>query len=670
MVTGIGTDLVETERVQKAIESTAFLKKVFTEKEQELIAKRPQTAAGNFAVKEAVCKAFQTGFFGIAPRDIEVLRDEKGAPYVNLYNKALQTAQKLGVARVSVSITNTKEYAQATAVCESTETKRPAGLFSMRDGVCKATSEGRLQTESGELCLPILSAAAMKDLDRVTMEEYGISSAVLMERAALGVTGAVTKYDTGEKPIGILCGTGNNGGDGLVVARQLWEEKYNVKVLFLHPEEVLAADFSKGSKEFRDRLTTVKKCGIPVGSFSESPECGLLVDAVFGIGLDRDITGEYKEAFDRMNEEKHIVVAVDMPSGVNADNGRIMGTALLATETVTFGAAKFGLLCDPGRGAAGRVSVADIGFIGEELIKRREAFCLRGIDLPKRAEASNKGTFGKTVVIAGSVNMAGAAYFSAYAAYRTGCGLVKIVTPKENREILQTKLPEAMLTTYEEETDFSQMIKEAAEYADALVIGPGLGTGKTAEVLVQTTSEVLRRMGSEAPVSVWDADALNLLAKRADAEGKKELSERMSFYEELLPQNAVLTPHPGELSRLCNQSIRELTNDFPKTVLELSKQSKAVLVCKDAVTIVGHLGERMVSTCGNNGMATGGSGDTLTGVIAALAAGGLSAMEAATHGVWLHGMAGDVAAAKMGTAPMMARDIAAAIGEIIAESRQ
>ena len=289
--------------------------------------------------------------------------------------------------------------------------------------------------------------------------------------------------------------------------------------------------------------------------------------------------------------------------------------------------------------------------------------------LPARPAYSNKGTFGKVAVIAGSKNMAGAAYFAACGAYRTGAGLVKIVSPECNREILQTLLPEAMLTTYMTKDELPAVVEEAVSFADAIIVGPGLSQNDEAEALVSLLRDTL--IGREkVPATLWDADALNLLAKKMDEDGLVKEAERLAFLNNYLPQDAVLTPHPGELSRLLHMPVKELTEDFLETAKRIAGESNRVYVLKDAVTLTIKDTRCIVNTTGNNGMATGGSGDVLSGIIGALLASGKDTFTAAALGVWLHGAAGDTARETVGTAPMIARDLLQAIGGLFEEKKR
>lgn len=664
MITGIGTDLVEIARVQKAIGRSAFLRKVYTEREQELIAKRSVRSAGNFAAKEAVAKALGCGFSGIRPIEIEVLRDVTGMPYVVLHGRAKQKAAQKGITRVHISITDTEQYAQAYAICETEENRYgspvPLGREHSVSFCCLEREEYRL---------PVFDAKGIREVDRITIEEMGIPSVVLMERAALAVTECVEKYVLPQGSIAVLCGTGNNGGDGLAVARMLKEAGYDVTVLIKgasNPEKA----FLHATEEFLQQLTIAKAVGVPVQEPEKTVQYEVIVDALFGVGLTRPIEGDYAILLERLNKESHIVVAVDIPSGVNASTGKVEGVALAADETVTFGGVKCGHMLYPGKEYCGRVTVADIGFSKRVLQEQCAGvwYCPERIEelLPKRPAASNKGTFGKIAVIAGKKNMAGAAYFSAAAAYRTGAGLVKVITPECNREILQNLLPEAMLSTYESTDNIENIMEETLDFADAFVIGPGLGTEGPAERVVFAFCDALKHRG-DVPVTVWDADALNILAARMNGEGLESLEERCAYLEQLLPDQAVLTPHPGEAARLFGCGVGELTEDFPETAKKIGACSKITVVLKDAVTLV-VAGEKLfMNSTGNNGMSTGGSGDVLTGMIAALAAAGLESFEAASAGVWLHGAAGDAASMKQGAVSVIARDLLFAIGELFAE---
>lgn len=668
MITGIGTDLVEVARVQKAIGRSSFLERIYTEKERELITARPARAAGNFAAKEAVSKALGCGFAGLAPAEIEVLRMPSGLPYVILHGRAKKRAEEQGVCKVQISITDTAEYAQAYAVCEGEGIHTVCGT---------GTKQYKGEITAEEAKQPVLDAEGMRTADNRTIHEIGLSSSVLMERAALAVAGCVKEYTTEKSRIGVLCGTGNNGGDGAAVARLLKAEGFDVEILLFHAQLYQTENLSEaasekgknryGTEEFLQQIKLARAYGVPVCEPEDTGRYDIIVDALFGIGLSKPVEGGYAALLEQINRESHMVIAVDIASGLSATTGAVCGVALRADETVTFGAVKCGHLLYHGKEYTGRLRVADIGFPRSLLweLRRGIYFAPEGMDavLPKRPVYSNKGTFGTVAVIAGSKNMAGAAYFAACAAYRTGAGLVRIVSPECNREILQTLLPEAMLTTYSNVEDVRRLAKNIVQSSDALVIGPGLGQTEDAKELVCSIREELVKT-EETPPSVWDADGLNLIARMMREASPETEEERCAFMEAWFPKKSILTPHPGELSRLLGTPVKELTGNLSAVAKRLSRQSELTFVLKDAVTLVADKEECFFNTTGNNGMAAGGSGDILCGVIAAFLAAGLGCFKAAAAGVWLHGAAGDAAAEKIGKTSMIARDILNAIGEL------
>ena len=679
MITGVGTDLIEIARVQKAIGRSAFLERVYTEKERDLIAVRSVRAASNFAGKEAVAKALGCGFAGIAPIEIEILRYPSGMPYVVLHGRAEEKAKEQGISKIFISLTDTEEFVQAYVICETEDAN---GFGETREN--KAKGNPGEKKKFSEVAYPVLDAAGMKETDRRTIEEVGIPSLALMERAATAVAECVKEYATKEHRIGVLCGTGNNGGDGVAVARLLKQEGFDATVLLQNAQVYMEMNRQEedparmetgrgvsGTPEFIYQIKEAMRYDVPVCEPERTDRYDIIVDALFGIGLSKPLEGVFASYAEQINKELHTVIAVDIPSGINATTGEVCGVAIRADETVTFGAAKCGHLLYPGKEYTGKLRVAEIGFPEALLQEYKQGDYLEpvgvGSILPKRPAYSNKGTFGKVAVIAGSKNMAGAAYFSACAAYRTGAGLVKIVTPECNREILQTLLPEAMLSTYGKTDELLSVVKDAVGFADAVVVGPGLGQSSVAEKLLDCLRDTLVEQGENAPVSVWDADALNLIAKKMQEAALRTEQERVAFIKRWFPQNAIVTPHPGELSRLLGSPAQSLTKELTAVAKRLASHGTVTYVLKDAVTVVAGAGACFFNTTGNNGMATGGSGDILCGMIGALAAFGLDCFTASANGVWLHGAAGDSAARKTGEAPMIARDILAAIGELFSE---
>ena len=354
------------------------------------------------------------------------------------------------------------------------------------------------------------------------------------------------------------------------------------------------------------------------------------------------VTGPYQDALELFSRLSGYRIALDLPSGVDSDTGKLWGTAVHVDETVTFGFCKRGLVLYPGCEYAGKVTVADIGISEPSFCKNPPelfAWDEEPADLlPVRRRDGHKGTFGKVLLAAGGLNMAGAAVLSARAAYRVGAGMVKVITSPENRMILQTAVPEALLGTVEE-------LEEHLEWADVIAIGPGLGIDdRTAELL---EAVVVR---SSKPLLI-DADGLNLLALRQDL-------TRLVREQGATGRHFVLTPHVGELARLTGRPAEVLKEDLAEYGRTLASDLNAVVVAKDARTFTcAATGTLCVNLSGNSGMATAGSGDVLAGVIAGLMAQGMEAFEAASVGVYVHGCAGDAAADRCGEHACTALDI-------------
>ena len=496
-----------------------------------------------------------------------------------------------------------------------------------------------------------VTGTQMKEIDRYTMEEIGIPSMVLMERAALCTAEAVKREAGKSDRIWVVCGTGNNGADGIAVARMLFLDGFRVVL-------ILVGNTEHGTAEYHMQKKIAEGLELPIFPFQDfiPGRCDVLVDALFGVGLSREIGGEYRECMEMLLEQSpKRTVAVDIPSGIHADTGAVMGIALRADVTVTFGYEKLGTLLYPGKGCAGQVLVRDIGFPESALDRLQpEVCCYEDKDLaeiPVRKGWSNKGTYGKILLIAGSRNMSGAAYLSALAAYRMGSGLVKIMTVKENRVILQEQMPEAILAVYDPEAAtaeperFGAFIKSQCDWADCIVLGPGLGREAYVESLVE---QVLTN--AYVPIVV-DADGLNTIA------ANPHLTQ---YYTE----NIIITPHLGEMARLTGLGIEEIRKHPVDTAKDYASRYGITCVLKDAVTVVCRKdGAVFINTSGNSGMAKAGSGDVLTGVIAGLLALGLEE-ESASLGVYIHGLAGDEARNKRGSHGILAHEIADCIPDV------
>ncbi len=509
-----------------------------------------------------------------------------------------------------------------------------------------------------------VDSKGMKCIDDYTINELGIPAMELMERAATALVERMLLRIAKTDSILVVCGPGNNGGDGVAAARLLKLKGYTVAIALLGEEE-------KYSAQMKAQLVKAEDLNIPFENCNKLPEYNVIIDAIFGVGLTRDVTGPFEAGIRLINEGNQLVYAIDIPSGINADNGRVMNIAVRADETVTFGHCKHGLLLYPGADYAGKVSVADIGFPEEATIQAKpDTFYYEEEDLqklPARRNYSNKGTYGKVLIIAGSKGSAGAAILSARAAYRSGAGLVKILSSEHNRIILQSQVPEALFSSYDEKDldadERQQKIMADLTWATVIAIGPGLGMGDTAAELLET---VIHK--AKVPI-LLDADAINLLARKLDQQvlvGKStDLQERLHRLAGLLPQRTILTPHLLELSRLIGIPVENITHNLIDTVHQCSYNNNLIYVAKDARTIVSGREGRYINKSGNHGMATGGSGDVLTGMIAAFVAQGMEPYGAACLGVYIHGLSGDEAAKRKGTYSMMSGDIVDSIEKVL-----
>lgn len=466
----------------------------------------------------------------------------------------------------------------------------------------------------------LVTGKEMKEYDNNTIVYGGISGLELMERAATALFEEITALEYHDR-VFILCGVGNNGGDGLALARMLSEKDCEVAVCiegnrekatesFLYQEHLLERCF----------VTWLYTSALHVETLNRYD---VIVDALFGVGLSREITDHYAKLIQYLNECKGYKVAVDIPSGICADTGRVLGCALKADLTVTFAFGKIGLYQYPGAQYAGKVVVRDIGITEEafrENLPQYFTYDENPMELmPVRKPNGNKGTFGKVLVIAGFETMAGAAILSARAALETGAGMVKVLSPSENRSIIQTAVPELL---YGEPKD----LENSLSWADLVIIGPGLGQKKEARDILCCLLEK-----GEHPL-VIDADALNLISR-------EPVLQRMAK-DYTYPM--IFTPHMMELSRLTGVNLKDLKDDCLSIAKKLAKEYHSIVVCKDAVSlVVREKGTVYLNLTGNNGMATAGSGDVLTGIIGALAAQGQDAFEAASKAVYLHGLAGD-----------------------------
>ncbi|HZJ57967.1 MAG TPA: NAD(P)H-hydrate dehydratase [Clostridia bacterium] len=504
----------------------------------------------------------------------------------------------------------------------------------------------------------VVTPEEMRKIDNRAIEEFGIPGIVLMENAAIRTVDVVEReypnlYNCGR--ILVLVGGGNNGGDGLAIARHLKLRGADVKAALFVDGDKLAGDAKINYDIYRaldgEILTITRENPNRLGELdSYIGWADLVIDGILGTGITRDIEGIIFDAIKRVNISPAPVVAVDIPSGINGITGQVMGIAVRADYTVTFGNIKRGHLFYPGREYSGKLFVSPISLpqcsAGATGVK---AFTLDDGEvsgfLKGRPKDGHKGTFGKVGIIAGSLGMAGAACLTSMAALKSGAGLVTLGSPSSLVPIFQSKMTEVM--TYPlEDGEEGYLTKDAIPSVgnflkdkDVLAIGPGLGPKCHG-------LEILRYILGEFDISIiMDADALNHIS------GDTGL---LSAYK----GSAVITPHPGEMSRLTGLSIDEITKSPIDAATDFARETDVVVLLKGATTVVAHPDGRIyLNTSGNSGMGTGGSGDILTGMIAALAAQGYSAFDAAVYGCYIHGRAGDYAMDEWGETGLVAGDI-------------
>jgi len=510
----------------------------------------------------------------------------------------------------------------------------------------------------------IVTSDQMKALDQRTIQEMGISGAVLMENAGRGTVEAMLYQFPEQKngPIHILCGRGNNGGDGFVIGRYFLNFGAEVNVyLFTSAEKVkgdakinLDAFLNMGGRilevEDEDSFNSIR---------NELGHAAIIVDALLGTGLSSEVKGLYRMAIDALNSMENIpIVTVDVPSGLDATTGKILGSAIKANLTCTYGLPKIGLFTYPGRENTGELEIVDIG-IPESLIEASgiKTFLLEQDDftglIPKRKPDSHKGTYGHVLVLAGSPGKTGAASLAGHAVMRAGAGLVTLGVPNSLRAIVEEKTKEVMTGSLPDiddgylGIDSWPKLAEMLENKSAIAVGPGLSD--KAE-----TGELVLKLIIEANVPmVIDADGLNLVAKNKEVLKKAKMP-------------LVLTPHPGEMSRLIGLTVEEIQEDRIKVASSFAKEHGVIVVLKGASTVIAEPeGKIFINTTGNPGMAGGGMGDVLTGFIASLIGQGIASLDAAKMAVFTHGAIGDFIAEERAETGILASDIAEKIPEFL-----
>lgn len=500
----------------------------------------------------------------------------------------------------------------------------------------------------------LCSASEMMEIDRQAIKGYGIPGVVLMENAGRGCCRLFSKFfsDLFPGPVVVLAGKGNNGGDGYVMARILRDAGWHVATIILAEESAITGDAGV-------MLNILRSLEGPVSSVVDAVHLEqeivvhnpkVIIDAIFGTGLSSQVRGLYAEAIRCVNKSPAKVFSVDIPSGVDGSNGRICGLAIQADMTATFGYAKIGHASQPGETFAGQLEVVDIGI--PQAASASLASQVQMIDfdvakglLPVRSPLGHKGNFGHLLVVAGSSGKTGAAALAGNASVRSGCGLVTVATPAAVHDIIEVKLTEAMSYPLPDEGGFLALdslshIETLLAERQALAVGPGLGVSDNLKLLIG-------RLVSECDLPmVIDADGLNLLCGQLDCIKHKP------------DRQIVLTPHPGEMARLTGLTVQDIQADRFEISRKFSKESGAVILLKGARTVVAAPDGRVnINSSGNEGLASGGSGDVLTGLVGGLLAQGLDAFTAASLGAWLHGRSAEIAAVTFGTAGMAATDL-------------
>ena len=498
---------------------------------------------------------------------------------------------------------------------------------------------------------PLYTAEQMRALDSWAIDELGIPSLELMEAAGGAVAAAVADLEP-TAPVRIVCGKGNNGGDGLVAARRLAEQGVEAEALLLWGADELSPDARANHDRLSGSGASVRQVD-PAGLSDALAQAGVVVDALLGTGFSGSPRAPLDSAIAAINDAGVPVVAVDVPSGVDASTGEVEGACVRADVTVTFHAAKLGLWILPGKACAGRVEVVDIGIPdapGRPAAHDGGLIQETVLDLvPRRGSDSNKFSSGSVLVVGGSTGLTGAVCMACEAAMRAGAGWVRAAVPGSLNIVFEQKLTEVMTVPLPDEEGAltpaaAKGVLEAAERADAVVLGPGLGRSEGALSLAR---ELFAKI---EPPLLLDADGLNAFADRLD-----EMSERGA--------PAVLTPHAGELARLLGAKSGDISKRRLHSARDAARRSRATVVLKGDDTLVVD-GERTpvgVSAGGSPALATAGTGDVLSGVVAAFLSKRVAPFDAACAGVYAHSQAGWLAAAELGADSVIAGDVIAAL---------
>ncbi|MCI8554252.1 MAG: NAD(P)H-hydrate dehydratase [Clostridiales bacterium] len=514
--------------------------------------------------------------------------------------------------------------------------------------------------------MKLLTAGAMRQLEAAAVEEEGLDYLRLMENAGAAAARIIrSRYEVEGKRVTVLCGAGNNGGDGFVIARKLLEEGADVRVVLTagRPSTPQAAEMlARLSPALLQPIGLEEEPYLAADAVSSA---ALLVDAIYGIGFHGALPETIRPLLRLAASQAVPRAAVDIPSGMEADTGAADEDTLPADLTVTFSAAKPGLIAAASAPLCGRVEVADIG-IGENLLNRfaaaqlliddnmvKECFSPRGRD-------SHKGTYGRLLLVCGSYGMAGAAMMATEAALRCGVGLAALALPRSLYPIAASRLCEPVFIPLPETAEGGialssrSILRQEAARSSALLAGCGLGGGEAAAGVIADL------LAAAACPMVLDADGINAVA------GHIDIGKTARF-----PSSLILTPHPGEMARLTGRTVEEIQRDRIGIAARFSASTGAIVVLKGHHTVIAAPGSPpLINRTGNPGMATGGSGDVLAGMIASFAAQGMEPLKAAMCGVYLHGMAGDRAAARLSQHALLPTDLIKELGGLFLNLEQ
>ncbi len=487
----------------------------------------------------------------------------------------------------------------------------------------------------------------MRELDRTASEKFGIREELLMENAGLATCAVISKeLGIKDKKFIVVCGVGNNGGDGFVIARKIHSDGGNIKVFVL-------GDKSKFKGVAKMNLDIVSLLPIEIQQIESADtirtdisHCDAIVDAIFGTGLARDVGGVYRDVIELINKSGKTVFSADIPSGVSGDTGSVMGTAVRADYTVTFGLPKIGNMLYPGFDLGGKLYTTHISFPRSIFTKNDLKIEINHpVTLPPRDNCGHKGDFGDVLFIAGASGYFGAPYFAALSFMKAGGGYSRLAAPASVTPFIANKGSEIVFVPQKETKSGSISLEnkdallELSEKVDMVILGPGLS-------LVEETQQLARELISQInkPILV-DGDGITAICKDL-----KIIKQRNA--------ETILTPHLGEMSRITNMSVADINDNKIEVLQRTAGELNAVIVLKGAHSLIGYPDERiLINLTGNSGMATAGSGDVLAGTVAAMFGLGLSVRDAAAKGVFIHGLSGDLTAEERGEDGITAQDI-------------